>query len=169
MEYVALGVVSHLQPCTSYRVMQAFKDSSSTYFSGSAGSIYPLLERLVSKGMLLSKTELEGRKKVTRFRISSRGKKVLRAWLLDPFLEEDVFYSVDLVKTRIYFLDHLEPNDQRTFFEQAVKNVERAIEVRRKRLEEGDFYNDFFRIAVLGAIHGEEARLEFLKEALKLL
>ena len=60
LEYVVLGVVRQEAPCTPYVIRQVFAHSPSSYWSGSAGAIYPLVRRLERRGLLESTERRRG-------------------------------------------------------------------------------------------------------------
>ena len=62
LEGAALGVVVRDGPCTSYVVKEMFRGSPSEFWSGSAGSIYPLMRRLEERGLVASKRGSTGRR-----------------------------------------------------------------------------------------------------------
>ena len=52
LEQAALGVVWRDGPCTPYQVRKQFLDSPTPSWSGSAGTIYPLMRRLEDMGLV---------------------------------------------------------------------------------------------------------------------
>ena len=52
LEATVLGELSIQQPCTAYAIRRAFAQSPTPTWSGSAGTIYPVLERLLRRKLV---------------------------------------------------------------------------------------------------------------------
>jgi len=71
-----LGVVRLEPNCTAYRVRQVFLASRSTEWSGSAGAVYPAVNRLQVEGLIGETPEQDGRGTKT-YRLTPAGRKQL--------------------------------------------------------------------------------------------
>lgn len=89
LEAYILGVIGELQPCTSYRVMKFFLESPSVYYSGSAGAIYPAINRLEKRGLITSVPSGTKEKKSRKFSQTTKGKKQFSEWFDNPTLISD--------------------------------------------------------------------------------
>jgi hypothetical protein len=55
IEYTVLGIAWKRGPCTTYALMKEMSSSTSTFFKNRASTIYPLVERLIKMGQLLTR------------------------------------------------------------------------------------------------------------------
>ena len=63
IEACVLALVSEDGPATPYAIRKIFLDSPSPQWSGSAGTIYPLIERLSRRKLIHSKLRLTGKRR----------------------------------------------------------------------------------------------------------
>ena len=169
LEGVVLGIVRSLQPCTAYAVRRELQASPSTHWSGSAGSIYPLLGRLEEAGLVeaLSDTsDGRGRRLVT---LTSKGAAALRGWILEGGTPDVAASVSDALRTRSFFLDALTAAEQRTFVASALEAAEafhaRTQEYGQSRAEDGKIA----RLAARGGEYAAEARVRWLRDLLAAL
>ena len=135
LAYLALGVIASEGPCTAYTVMQSFKGSSSSYYSGSAGAIYPLVRRLKSSGMISARTAKAGKRSVKKYQLTKKGEKALSDWVksLD---ESDVDFTVDLIRSRVLFFTKLNKRERQSLIKKARKNLEERIATHQVNIKE---------------------------------
>lgn len=107
LEGAALGVVARDGPCTAYSVKEVFRASPSDFWSGSAGSIYPLMKRLEDRGLLISESSSTGRRGSQLYRVTRGGRAAFRRWLTD--VERATAIGFDPLRTRMVFLSALSP------------------------------------------------------------
>jgi len=105
LEGAALGVVVRDGPCTSYAVAELFRGSPSEVWSGSAGSIYPLMRRLERRGLVASAQGATGRRGRRVYRVTPVGRREFLRWLADA--ERAAGMGFDPLRTRLVFLDRL--------------------------------------------------------------
>ena len=91
--YTVLGIVHKKGPCSGYSVLQEFAGAKSDYYRSGAGSIYPLLKRLIKVGLLESGAD-------KRLSITPEGVAALREW----FFPDEASCSLDSIRSRLYFL-----------------------------------------------------------------
>lgn len=167
LEWVVLGLVSKGGPCTAYWIRRQCRESPSSFFSGSAGAVYPAVERLERRALIRAATVREGRRTSRRYDLTSAGEKTLKDWLLPPLPPEDVAFTVDPVRTRVYYLDALSPADRRRFVEHALARARarsRAVRAESNaRREEGDRFD---YLGGLGVLYEARARVRWLEELL---
>src|SRR4051812_35182508 len=84
VEGCVLGVVWQFGPCTAYAVRREFTVSQTPYWSSSAGSIYPLLQRLLERRLVRAEAHAWGPRGKTRFAITARGLAQLHGWVGPP-------------------------------------------------------------------------------------
>ena len=76
-----LSLVLRIQPATAYQVTKIYEESPVSNFNTSKGKIYPLIGRLVERGLLgKKKVQGDGRGAETLF-CTAEGKKAVRAWV----------------------------------------------------------------------------------------
>lgn len=165
LEGVCLGVVYQQQPCTAYSVRRALKQSPSSHWQASAGSVYPLLARLEEARLLKTtadESDGRGRKLLD---LTTNGRKALREWIMagtDPGL---IAAIIDPIRSRTFFLSILRPGQQRDFLTQVVDLTEDYLEETKKRLEKTPESDDLYGyLGALGATMLTRARLNWLKE-----
>ncbi len=113
LEGATLGVVLRDGPCTSYAVKELFRASPSEFWSGSAGSIYPLMQRLETRGLVASEQGSTGRRSRKEYRITAAGRRAFRRWLTDA--ERAAGMGFDPLRTRLVFFDQLSPEARARF------------------------------------------------------
>ena len=162
LESCTLGVIRQYQPCSTYRVRSEFARSTTTAWSASAGSIYPVIDRLVRAGYV----RIHGRSRDARGRrdlaLTRRGARVLRDWImnLDPSLARA---TPDPIRSRVCFLDQLSSDGDRHELLALAEELTGAM-IRELRAEErtpGDV-TEMDRLAAIGSRLQLEARLTWL-------
>jgi DNA-binding PadR family transcriptional regulator len=170
LEGVCLGLIHKLQPCTAYQVRRALKDSPSSHWQASAGSVYPLLARLEEAALIrktADKNDGRGRKFL---RLTPAGRQGLKHWIRSGSQPDLVAAIMDPVRSRMFFLGVLSPPERRRHIGELVQQVERHLEEVVARLERSPDDIDLFdHLGALGALHLTEARLEWLKRVRKRL
>ena len=156
LEHTVLGVLLKLQPCRAHAVVMEFSTSQNLAFRSKAGSIYPLLSRLQQAGFV----QVEGRK----YSLTAAGVEELTAWVRAPFTADHVSTNLDLLRSRMYFLDVLDRAEVDGFLDYAEAELE-ALLLRVKDLVQehqkiGDYYGE---LANLGAVQETEARIAWIK------
>jgi DNA-binding PadR family transcriptional regulator len=165
LEGAVLGMVWVHAPCTTYRVRQFFLRSPSPHWSGSAGAVYPLLERLTSRRLLAFETRFTGRRSGREYRLTRRGLEELRRWIAGGISERTAGVPVDPLRVRIRFLGSLSLNQRNTFLTEAgrkvgahLRTVERDCRTRRAA------GGTFSYLTARGALLALRARLTWLRE-----
>jgi PadR family transcriptional regulator, regulatory protein AphA len=102
---VVLGIVA-LTPSTGYDIKQLTDRSTRFFWGASYGQIYPELKRLEERGLVSSSDEPRGRVRRRVYRITPKGRRALRAWLLDG---ETSFEFRDEGLLRLFFRELLAP------------------------------------------------------------
>jgi len=135
LEGVCLGLIHKLQPCTAYQVRRALKDSPSSHWQASAGSVYPLLARLEQAALIgMTKDENDGRGRKF-LRLTPAGRQGLKHWIRSGSQPDLVAAIMDPVRSRMFFLGVLSPRERRRHIGELVHQVERHLEEVIARLE----------------------------------
>ncbi|MCK6449101.1 MAG: PadR family transcriptional regulator [Planctomycetes bacterium] len=124
LEHVVLGVVWKEGACTPHVVRTHFASSRNSRFSGSAGAIYPLVQRLERRGLLRSVEDRSTRQRRRLYRITARGETTLANWVGSE-LAEGVPH--DPIRLRLYFLEVLSPTKRAEFLAAAANGVRHEI------------------------------------------
>ncbi|HEX8251655.1 MAG TPA: PadR family transcriptional regulator [Thermoanaerobaculia bacterium] len=163
LESCVLGVTWQRGPCTAYVIRREFAISSSSHWSSSAGSIYPVLARLESLGLIAAEETAWGTGTKKQYRITPEGLTVLRAWIGPPLPAWVGKPTFDPTRTRMDFLGALTPAKRRRF----VAEAERVTREELERFKEGAELqnpNLYERLAGLGTVYELEGRLRWLRE-----
>src|SRR5262245_60840622 len=127
LEGCVLGHLSRRGPATAYAVRRAFLDSPSSHWSGSAGAVYPLLERLEARGLVRSRKAPTGARQAWLYAITPGGRRRLRAWLLPPFSADLVSTPQDPLRTRVHFLSLIPERQRAALFDAALAGLRRHL------------------------------------------
>jgi DNA-binding PadR family transcriptional regulator len=133
-----------------------FATSQNLAFRSKAGSIYPLMTRLTQAGLLMN----EGRK----YRLAPAGMDELTAWVRAPFSADQVSTNLDLLRSRMYFLDVLDKAEVDGFLDYAESELKLLLERVQALVDEhrkiGDYYGE---LATIGAVKETEARIAWIQ------
>lgn len=167
LESCVLGVVGQRGPCTAYAVRREFTISSSSHWSSSAGSIYPVLARLEALGLIAAEEASWGAGSKRRYRATPAGITSLKRWIGPPLPEWTAAATFDPIRTRMHFLGTLTPARRRRFLVEA----ERITRAELERLQNGPHLETaddaWERLASLGTVYVLEGRLRWLLEVKK--
>lgn len=165
LEHAVLGLVWRGQPCTAYSVRQQFKASPSSHFSGSAGAVYPALQRLQRWGLLSAESTQRGTRNSYSYAVTDAGIAALRAWLNGPLPDEDVSYSFDPLRTRVYYLALLGAAERLRFVQEALERTRAQAALVEADYDRKKAAGDRFLTAgVRGVLCEVQARVAWLEE-----
>ncbi len=164
MEASVLALIWADGPSTPYAIRQVFLKSPSPQWSGSAGSIYPLVERLERRRLIRSSVHSTGFRKGRLFSLTPAGRRALERWLDSVIPDWVAGVPPDPLRTRIRFLGALPAAKQTAFLKAAEQAVEEQLrnvlrDNRRYRAKSGfDYW------MARGALLAMRARRAWLKE-----
>ena len=165
LEVAILGLVSTGAPCTAYWIRKQFRDSASSHFSGSAGAVYPAIRRLEKQRFVRGAGQTTGARKQRDYQLTARGDKALRDWLKPPLPLEDVTYSFDPIRTRVYCLGELSAEERRRFVDDALEQSRRYLAMVKKDCEARRRAGDALpHLGARGVLHEVRARIRWLGE-----
>lgn len=130
LECFTLGLIWQLGPCSPYEVRRHMQASPSTQWSGSAGSIYPLMSRLEKAGLLSGKAARNGARRRREYAVTPAGLAALRAWVGPPLSPEVITVAHDPLRSRARFLELLSPPQRLAWVKAAraaLDEVERRV------------------------------------------
>lgn len=164
LEGICLGIIARHKSCTAYRVRQELKDSPSSHWQASAGSVYPLLTRLETRQLIVAKAARTDRRGTRQLQITRKGAAALREWIRTGADADPVSSISDPVRSRMFFLQSLGRAARVRYLDAVIERMqdylaETKTHLARKRAA-SDRY-DYF--GSLGATMVTEARLKWLK------
>jgi len=159
LEGCILGHLARRGPCTPYAVRRSFQLSPSSHWSGSAGAVYPALERLEERGLVRSEHAPLGGRQAWLYALTARGRARFRAWLEPPFAPDVLSVPPDPLRTRVSFFSTLTPARRARFVAAALAGVRRHLEAIAglRGHDEDD------RLAHTAARHALRARVRWLQ------
>jgi DNA-binding PadR family transcriptional regulator len=162
LEGTVMGVLWARQPCTPYQVRREFLASPSPHWSGSAGAIYPLVQRLEKAGLVRSEPHATGSRRSRVYRLTPAGRRALVRWMGPPVADDIVGVPPDPLRARIALLARFPAAHQRQY----LREIERRLVAMIARARHadaslpGDAYSERFS---RGAIAMQETRLEWVR------
>jgi DNA-binding PadR family transcriptional regulator len=166
LEGAVLGVTSLHERLTPYQIRKVFERSPNPHWSGSAGSIYPLVERLTRSRLLSARAHATGKRRGLKYQLTGSGRKVLRSWILEADHEKLVGIS-DLLRLRFRFLSVLKPMEQQHFVEAMIRKM--TAEVRKIEADcrkKSSALDNYSYLTARGALLMARARLAWLQEVM---
>jgi len=161
IELTVLGIAWLRGPCTTYVIMRELGTSESTYHKSRAGTAYSVTKRLLEFGLLTNPESEE--KGENRVQISEKGIEALQEWMTPPIPLEDVAHSVDLLRTRFFFLGALTPETRTEFIDNAVSSLRIFASKCEELLKANEDLGEYFGVlATLGVVMETRARIEWL-------
>lgn len=121
LEGATLAEVAQRGVATSYAIANAFAQSPSEYWSGSAGAVYPVVKRLAKNGFLQAQPAATGNRQKLDYSITTSGKSALDGWLLDARRASGMGF--DPLRTRLLYLDLVSPEQRRALLSKVRKNA----------------------------------------------
>lgn len=162
LENCTLAVVLQLQPCSTYQVRHAFSRTPTAAWSDSAGSIYPVIERLLRLGLIRARTRVGDARKRRDLFVTRKGGVIVRAWVMD-IGGAQAAPTPDPIRTRSHFIEMLGPRERAAFIAHAEELTLRAIGETKAFLKRERANSEFDYLASIGGLYGLEARLKWLR------
>jgi DNA-binding PadR family transcriptional regulator len=169
IEGCVLALIHESGPATPYAIRKEFLSSPSPQWSGSAGTIYPLVERLTKRGLIRTTVHLTGQRQGRRMSLTAMGVRAFRRWLSIPVPDWVAGIPPDPLRTRVRFLGALPISGQRAFVAEAVRVAGRQLRVLEADGKVQRARGPFPHLMSRGALLSMQARLAFLEETAKAL
>ncbi len=164
-----MGFIGLKGQCTPYLIRKDFKQSPSLFWNGSAGAIYPLIERLARQKLIKhasTKNDLRGGK---LYVLTKFGEKALKTWLFQPTSPVVIGVPPDPLRNRIEILGFLKPEMRKSFLDQVALELENHLKVFVRDCEESR-KTDFFKYwSLRGAVLNMQSRLDWIREIAEVL
>ena len=164
IEGSVLALVQELGPVTPYVVRMDYRDSPTPQWSGSAGTIYPLVRRLLRRGLIRSTVHYTGDRRGRRIILTPAGRRAFRCWLALPGSASVAGVSPDPLRTRVRFLAALSTKARRQFITEAHRSALDQLRVLEADCERQRALGLFPYLMARGALLSMHARLAFLRE-----
>jgi DNA-binding PadR family transcriptional regulator len=169
LEACVLGVVWRDGPCTAYAVRRELAASSTPRWSDSAGSIYPVLERLQALGLVAATARRWGERGKKELSATAAGASRLRAWVPQVTAADVCGPTYDPIRTRFCFLAALAPAGRRRFLDDAARSTQQALDRLRGNARTRIRPDDFEALSIHASICELEGRLRWLGRMKRLL
>lgn len=163
-EACVLALVSVEGPLTPYAIRKVFLNSPNPQWSGSAGTIYPLVERLLRRKLVRSKSCLTGKRRGHQISLTATGSRALRLWLSLPTPEWVAGVPPDPLRTRVRFLDAISLSQQRAFVQNAQQRTQAHLRSVEADCEQKRAKGGFEYLMARGALLSMQSRCAFLQE-----
>lgn len=167
LEHCTMANIRRHQPCSAYAVRQVFARSSTPEWSGSTGAVYPVIDRLVRRGLIEAKPQAGDPRGARSLTITPEGDAVVRDWItgLEPWMAKA---TPDPIRTRVSHLDHLASDGERiAFLEAAARLTEDMLKELEGVLESLKAVDTVEYLAGRGAVHQLQARRMWLRELIE--
>ena len=138
--------------------------SSTPEWSGSTGSIYPVIERLLRRGLIDVEPQAGDPRGRRNLKLTPEGDAAVRAWItgLQPWTAKA---TPDPIRTRVSYLNQLASDGERVaFLKEAVRLTEDMLEEVVRTAEALRAVDTPEYLAGRAAIHQLEARRTWLRE-----
>src|SRR5215213_1664827 len=152
LEGCVLGLIGIKGPCTPYVVRKEFQQSPTPFWSGSAGAIYPLIERLSRQKLIDEISSTDDARRSKRYILTKEGKKILKQWLHQPASSIVTGTPPDPLRNRIEFLGFLTPQKRKSFLAEVRTGLEEHLKDVIKDSEECDRSNYFDYLSIRGVV-----------------
>lgn len=162
LENCTLAVVRQLQPCSTYQVRHAFSRTPTAAWSDSAGSIYPVIERLLKLGLVRARMRAGDARKRRDLFVTAKGEATVRAWVME-IGGAQAAPTPEPLRTRAHFIEMLDRRERLAFIASAEALTLRAIGETKAFLERERANSEFDYLASVGGLYGLEARLKWLR------
>ena len=164
IEGCVLGLLAVDGPATPYAIRKVFLESPNPQWSGSAGTIYPLIERLLRRRLIRSKVCLTGKRRGHRISVSPFGSCALEQWLSVPIPEWVAGVPPDPLRTRIRFLGAIGNKLRLQFLQDAFHRTQAHLAAIEADCARRRTRGKFEYLIARGALLSMRSRCAFLQE-----
>jgi DNA-binding PadR family transcriptional regulator len=161
LDFCVAAVICRDGPISAYRVREDFRQSMTSTWSSSAGTIYPVIERLVGAGYVAA-TETGDARGTQLLTITDAGLQALHEWLVDV-PEAAAAPTADATRNRIQFTEILGPEAAARMVGNAIAASEAYLFRMTEKLPAKAEANWHIYLASVGATMQVKARLDWLR------
>lgn len=119
---MALAIIKREGPCTPYVVKEAFRNSPSEFWSGSAGAVYPMMKRLEARKLISSRADKADGRARRVFTLTANGRDALKKWLLDA--DRAASLGFDPLRSRLFFIEMMSAAERKKFLAEVQKKMD---------------------------------------------
>src|SRR4051812_37868344 len=105
-----LSLVLRIQPATAYQVTKIYEESPVSNFNTSKGKIYPLIRRLVERGLLAKRAVPGDGRGTEELSCTANGERAVREWVMQ--VQPTHVLLDDPLRTRVQSFDLLSQDEQ---------------------------------------------------------
>lgn len=146
-------------PCTPYAVMRMIAEARSSYYKSRAGSVYTVVRRLESFGLLAAHPE-----NPRQIIVTSAGEAELKAWIAGSISDEDLMHTVDWVRSRLFAVQLLAPAERMRVIDDAIAGLQRVLETAQALTHKNEEIGEPYGVlATLGFVYETQARIDWLR------
>jgi DNA-binding PadR family transcriptional regulator len=167
LEACVLALISSTGPATPYAIRQVFLNSPNPTWSGSTGSLYPLVDRLIRRKLIRATAHSTGLRAGKLLTITPAGRRAVEEWLQPAQPNWVAGVPPDPLRTRIRFLASLQPAKQKAFLQSAQKAVEMHLAEMRRDYPQRRAKGGFELWMASGALSAMRARLSWLRQLVR--
>lgn len=171
IDMVILGLLFH-EDLTGYDIKKRIDGAISFFWKGSFGSIYPSLSAMENSGLIgKCKTDGAGGREKILYRITAKGKRLLKDWISDEQASNDLKYETLL---KLYFGGAQRPEislHNVEVFESGIKADLELLKMYKANLEKQTDNTDHihYLLTVMFGIETYGAYLKWCSKAKKIL
>jgi DNA-binding PadR family transcriptional regulator len=157
-----LSLVLRIQPATAYQVTKIYEESPVSNFNTSKGKIYPLIRRLVDRGLLAKKQVPGDGRGAEALSCTAEGKKAVRAWVGQ--IRPNHLLLDDPLRTKVQSFGLLSREEQIAWIVEVKEQLHAKLaELEAYRKEVDVPYKDFLHD---NAVQSIRARMDWLDRML---
>ena len=157
-----LALLLRVQPATAYQLAKIYADSPVSNFGTSKGKIYPLVQRLETRGLLKRRAVSGDARGSERLECTARGRTAVHAWAME--IKPSHFLLDDPLRTKLQSFDLLSRDEQLEWIAGAKSGL-------MQKLEELDAYGREVTVPFKDLVHDNavsslRSRLDWLDRLL---
>ena len=158
-----LGAIHRSGPTTAYAVRAEFTGSPTSYYSASAGAIYPVVQRLGQRGLIRSRARKGDGRSSRLLEVTAAGRRALREWVGPPLEAWMTAATLDPIRTRVLFSDVLTDAECRRLLAETRDSLEsEVVELEARRRAERRAGDRPMLWATTGALATARARIRWV-------
>ena len=164
-EGTVLSLVHRIQPATTYQIWKIYEDSPVSAFNTSKGKIYPLVDRLVARGLMRNERVETDARGTDRLWCTPLGERALQQWVKQ--IKPTHLLLEDPLRTKVQSFYLLSPDEQVTWIVEAKDQLNQRLELLEAYGESVTVpYQDFVHD---NAVRSTRARIAWLDRMLSAL
>jgi DNA-binding PadR family transcriptional regulator len=160
-----LAVILRQQPLTTYQIVKIYERSPASSINESKGSVYPLVERLIKRGLVTTEASAQGKRTAQLLSCTEAGRVAVREWVRSIRLPHVLLD--DPLRSKVMSFDLLSRDEQL----QWIVEMKELVETKKRQVEE--FHREhelaYEPVIYANAMGHLRARMEWLDELLRFI